>query len=202
MTAARGLALAAAERVIDRIHGDTAVVRLLPEVAGPAGLAVGHVLVILVADDADGGVAAHVHLAHLAGGQTEGGPVAFASHELRADAGGTDHLAALAFLQLDVVNHRAERDLRERQSVPDEDVGILARRHHRADGQAVRSEDVALLAVHTVEQSDVRRAVRIVFDRGDLRGNPALVALEVDLAVLLLVSSADEAGGDAAPAVA
>src|SRR5687767_7676458 len=100
MTATRGFALAAAERVVDRVHGNAAVVRLLAEVTGPAGLAVGHVLVLEVSDLADGGVAAHVHLAHLAGGETERGPVALTGHELRAGAGGTDHLPALAFLQL------------------------------------------------------------------------------------------------------
>ena len=63
-------------------------------------------------------------------------------------------------------------------------------------------EDVALLAVRVVEQGDARGAVRIVLDRGDLRRNAALVALEVDVAVLLLVTAADEARGDAALGVA
>jgi len=44
-----------------------------------------------------------------------------------------------------------------------------------------------------VQEGNVRAAVRIVFDGRDLRRDAALVTLEVDLAVLLLVTSADEA---------
>src|SRR5204863_9563876 len=202
MTAARGLAFAAAERVIDRIHRDAAVMRTLAEVARASGFAVRHVLVLEIADLSDRRVAAHVHLAHLARGKTERRPVTFARHELRAGAGRTNHLSALPFLQLDVVNHRAEGDLRERKSVADQDVRLLARHDRRADRETVRREDVALLAVHIVEQRDVRGSVRIILNRGNLRGNPALVALEVDVAILLLVASADEAGGHATFVVA
>src|SRR6185295_4980129 len=67
----------------------------------------------------------------------------------------------------------------------------------RADGQTVRSEDVALLAIGVVQQGDAGGAVRIVFDRRHLRRDAVLVALEVDGAVLLLVTAADEAGADA-----
>ena len=168
----------------------------LPQVARASGLADRHVLVLEVADLADRGVAADVHLAHLARRKTERRPVAFARHELRAGAGRTDHLAALAFLQLDVVNRRAEGDLRQRQRVADQDVGVRAGHDRRADCQAVRREDVALLAVRVVQQGDARRAVRVVLDRRDLRRDAVLVALEVDVAVLLLVTAADEARGD------
>ena len=44
-----------------------------------------------------------------------------------------------------------------------------AGRHRVADADPRRREDVALLAVRVVEQRDVRRAVRVVLDRGDLR---------------------------------
>src|SRR5436190_18327414 len=104
MAAARGLAFTAAQRVVDGVHRHAAVVRLLAHVAGASGLAVRHVLVLQVADLPDGGVAADVNLPHLARGETQGGPVAFAGHELRGGSGGTDHLSALPFLQLDVVN--------------------------------------------------------------------------------------------------
>src|SRR4029079_13799457 len=156
------------------------------------------VLVLEVPDLADRGVAADVHLAHLAARETERRPIALAGHELRGRAGGADHLVALPFLQLDVVNRRAEGDLRERQGIADEDVGLGSGHDRRADRQAVRREDVALLAVGVVQQRDARRAVRVVLDVRDLRRDAVLIALEVDLAVLLLVAAADEARGDAA----
>ena len=68
--------------------------------------------------------------------------------------------------------------------------------------EAVGREDVALLAVGVVEERDARRAVGIVFDRGDRGRHADLVALEVDDAVALLVTAAAEAAGDAAVVVA
>src|SRR5688572_17165560 len=201
MTAAGGLAFTTAEGVVDGVHRHAAVMRLLAEVAGAAGLAVADVLVLEIADLADRGVAARVHLAHLAGGQTERGPVAFTGDQLRARAGRTDHLAALAFLQLDVVDDRAQGDLRQRQGIAHQDVGFFTGHDRRADREAARREDVALLAVDVVQQGDVRGAVRVVLDRRDLRGNPALVALEIDVAVLLLVAAADETRSNPALAV-
>src|SRR5947209_13699470 len=146
MPAARGLALAAPERMIDRIHRHATVVRALAEMARPSGLAVGDVLVLEVADLPDGRVAADVHLPHLARGEAERGPVAFAGHELRRGTGRAHHLAALPFLQLDVVNRRAEGDLGQRKGIADQYVGIGAGGDRRADGQAVRPEDVAVPA--------------------------------------------------------
>src|SRR5712671_3598142 len=102
MTAARGLALTAAERMIDRIHRHAAVVRFLAAMTRPSRFTDGHVLVLEIADLADRGVAADVHFAHLAGGETERSPVLFARHELGEGTGRAGHLAALPFLQLDV----------------------------------------------------------------------------------------------------
>src|SRR5205814_8640702 len=87
----------------------------------------------------------------------------------------------------------AERDAGEREGVADEDVGVRARHHGRADLQSVRREDVALLAVDVIQQRDARAAIGIVLNRRDLRGNPTLVTLEVDVAIALLVAAADEA---------
>src|SRR3954454_15876648 len=43
--------------------------------------------------------------------------------------------------------------------------------HDVADLQPRRRQDVALLAVGVMQQRDVRRAVRVVLDRRDLRGH-------------------------------
>src|ERR671929_182982 len=49
--------------------------------------------------------------------------------------------------------------------------------------EPLRREDVALHAVGVVQQRDVRRAVRVVLDRGDLRRDAVPATLEVHLAV-------------------
>src|SRR5436190_11970531 len=65
MAAARGLAFAAAERMVDRVHRHAAHVRPLPQPPAAAALAARHVLVIEVADLADRRVALDVDLANL-----------------------------------------------------------------------------------------------------------------------------------------
>src|ERR1700733_4683014 len=54
MTATRGLALAAAVRMVDRVHGDAAHDRPMAEPAGAAGLADHGVLVVRVRHRTDG----------------------------------------------------------------------------------------------------------------------------------------------------
>src|SRR6185503_6821866 len=63
-------------------------------------------------------------------------------------------------------------------------------------------DDVALLAVLVEEEREARRAVRVVLDRLDRRGNPVLVALEVDHPVVALLAAAAVARGHAALGVA
>ena len=58
------------------------------------------------------------------------------------------------------------------QSVPDID--------HITDFQALWSDDVTLFTICIVDQSDVGRTVRIVFDRSNAAWNAIFIAFEVD----------------------
>src|ERR1035437_6047053 len=122
MASARGLALAAAHRVIDGVHGHAAVVRLPAEPAVAAGLADGDVLVLEVADLADRGVAVHAHAPELARGHAKKRVRALLRHELRPGSGRARHLPAAARFELDVVHDCAERNRLERKRIPDHDV--------------------------------------------------------------------------------
>src|SRR5262249_35556241 len=177
-------------RMVDRIHGGATHGRPLAPPAASAGLAARHVLVVDVADLADGRPAGERNAAHLAGGQAENAETLVLRDQLDAGAGRTGHLAALAGLQLDVVDQRAGRDVRERQRVAGTDVGAGAGLDRRADTQARGSEDVRLRAVGVMQQRDARRPVRVVLDRCHLRRNAVLGALEVDLPVEALVPAA------------
>src|SRR5712671_2061114 len=90
-----------------------------------SGLADRHVLVVDVADLADRGEALHVDLANLARRHLHRRVLAFFRDELHRGAGAARDLAALARLQLHVVEQRAERDVLERQRIPRQDVHVL-----------------------------------------------------------------------------
>src|SRR6476646_5509759 len=71
----RGLAFAPAVRMVARVHDDPTDLRALAHVPGAAGLAEVLVLVVEVADLADGGHAQHRDATHLAGRHPHGGVV-------------------------------------------------------------------------------------------------------------------------------
>ena len=167
-----------------------------------AGFAERDVGVVDVANLADGGVAVHADLAHFAGRHTDGRESALLRHELRGVARGADELRTLARVHFDVVDNGTHGDVRQRQSVARLDVGALAGNDHITGGETDRSEDVAALAVGILDQRDVGAAVGVVLQAEDLRLDVALVALEVDDAVLLPVAAAVMTNGDAAVVVA
>src|SRR5882757_5307162 len=126
MAAAGGAAFAAAVRMVDRVHGDAAVVRLAAEPAIATGLADRDIHVIRVGNRADGAGAAAVNQALLARVQTDNHVVMVAANELGVGAGGTGELAALADLQFYIVDDGADRHVAERHNVTRLHVDIVA----------------------------------------------------------------------------
>src|SRR5581483_2649297 len=114
VTTTRGAAFAAAMRVIDRVHRDAAVVRATTHPALAAGLADRDVHVVGVRHRADRRHAAAVHQALLTRIQAHDDVFAVAADQLGVGAGGARELAALADLELDVVDDRADRHVRQR----------------------------------------------------------------------------------------
>ena len=202
MTAARGLALAAAERVVDGVHRDPADVGPAPEPALAARLAQRHVLVIDVADLADGGHALLQNPADLARRQPDRHVVALLGHELHARPRAAGELAALARLELHVVHLGAERNVLEGQGVAGKDVDAVSRDDGSVHGHAGRVQDVPLLAVGVGHERNARGPVRVVLDGRHPPRHVALVALEVDDAIRALVPAAPLPNRDAAPVVA
>src|SRR5205823_1351584 len=123
-------------------------------------------------------------------------------HQLRRAAGGADNLRALFRHELDVVNHGAFGDIGKRKGVSNFDVRLGSGVNGVADIQAVRINDVPLLAVGVVNESDASGAVWIVFDRGNLSGHAPFVPFEIDNAVAPVMPSADVADHDLAGVVA
>src|SRR5262249_33932793 len=188
---AGALALTAAERVVDRVHGHAAHrgPLALPPVA--AGLAELDVALLGVPDLADGGAAARVHPPDLARRHPELGVPALLREQLHARTGRPGDLGATAGPQLDGVPQGAGGDVAQRQAVPRADVGARAVLHPVPLPQALRAQDVALLAVGVVQQRDPRGAVRVVLHVRHLGGHAVLVRpAEVDQPVRALVAAA------------
>src|SRR5450759_3490822 len=104
------LALAAAVRMVNRVHGRSTHGRALSTPAVTSCLADGDVRMVDVTDLADRGPAGERYAAHLARGETQHAVRIVLGDELDARAGAASDLPALARLQLDVVQHRAGRD--------------------------------------------------------------------------------------------
>src|SRR5690606_20966 len=115
----RRLALAAAVRVVHRVHDRTAHRGTASQPTGTPGFALVDQFVILVAHGADGRAAFFQHAADFAGGEADDGVLVFLAEQLRLRAGGAHQLPALAGLQLDVVDHGADGDVFQRQRVAD-----------------------------------------------------------------------------------
>src|SRR5581483_8782312 len=127
VAAAFRLALAAAVRMVDRVHRRAANGGTLPEPAAATGFAARDVAVVDVADLTDRRAAREQHSPHLARREAERRVARVLRDELDAGAGRARHLAALARLQLDVVDERARRNVLERKRIARLDVGVGAR---------------------------------------------------------------------------
>ena len=104
----RALALTAAVRVVVRVHDGAADRRADAHVAGTAGLADVHVLMVDVADLADDCDAVRADETDFAGRQTDLRILRVLGHQLGVVTGGADELCAAAGVDLDVVDDAFE----------------------------------------------------------------------------------------------
>src|SRR6185437_8237330 len=109
--------------------------------------------------------------------------------QLRLGSSGAGHLGALSRTKLNGMHRCTGRDVTQRKRIAHQDVGINAAGDLLSYLETIRLQDVALLAVGVAHKSNVRRTVRVIFHRNYSRWNSCLVALEIDDAILLLVSA-------------
>src|SRR5258708_24368941 len=118
MASAGSLALTAAMRMVNRVHGHAAIDRLLAQPDVAAGFADGNVLVVHVADLSDGRHAIDQDFARFARRQLDQGVFAFLRHQLRGTSGGAHHLRALTRLEFHVMYRGACGMLRNGSALP------------------------------------------------------------------------------------
>lgn len=175
--------------VVTRRFHNAAHVRASAEAAILTGLTDLFVLMLSVADFADGGAAGVVHHAHFAAGKAERDIRTFLGHNLGGGTGASHHLASLLWLEFDVVDQCTERDVTKLEAVAGQNVCAFPAHDLRADTETLGGQDVALFAIGIFQQRDAARSVRIVFDRDDIGSHRILVSLEVDDSVFALVST-------------
>ena len=187
-------------RVIAGVHDRTADGRTDTLVTGLTCLTNLNGIMLDVSDLTDSCLAVETDDSDLTGGQTDLSHAVFLSDKLSENTGGTNELSALTGVKLDVVDHGTDRDVSDRKGVTGLDISIAARVKNGSVGNTDRSYDVALLAGLVLKQSDVCRAVRIVLN-SDIGVRSSICGLEVDNAVLDLVSAAAMTNGDLTVAV-
>mmetsp|Transcript_35993 Transcript_35993/g.91222 ORF Transcript_35993/g.91222 Transcript_35993/m.91222 type:complete len:211 (-) Transcript_35993:321-953(-) len=152
---ARAPALAAAHRVVDGVHRDTAHLGPPPDPPAGARLAQHALPVAEVAHRADGGGAPAQHLAHLARGELDHHVPFLLGDETRARARRAHELRSAAWRELDVVDVEAVGDDGEGHRVAHLEGRALAALEHLALLQPVGRQDVRGRAVaHVPNQRD------------------------------------------------
>ena len=199
-TSNRGLTLTTAVRVIAGVHYGTANGGTDTLMTGLTGLTKLNGLVLNVTNLADRCLALKTNDANLTGGKTNLSGAVFLCHQLCECTCGTNQLSALAGIKLDVVDDSTYGNCGDRKHVTGLDIGISTGSNNVAVLQANRSDDVALLALIVLKESDVGGSVGVVLNADNLC-SLINVSLEVDDSVLLLVSAAVMTNGDLAVAV-
>src|SRR3984957_6276623 len=202
MTAPRGAAFAAAERMIDRVHRHAAIVRHATQPALATGLADRDVHVVRIRHRTDRSLATPMDETLLARIEAENHVFLVAADDLGIGTGRARELPALADLELDIVHDGADRHVADRHGVAGLHVDMLAGHDGVALAEALRRQDVGQFAVAVLDQRDEAAAVRIVFDTFDAGRLVVLGALEVDRATRLFVAAPGEAPREAPVIVA
>jgi len=191
------LTLTTTVRMIDGIHRHTANVRTTTEPTTATGLAERLLVVITVADFANGGSALGVDDAKFAGRHLQLSYAVFDGHELECGASRTGDLCATSGHQLDAVKERRGWDQLEGEVITN--VKIVGRSFIRGEDrvtnlETIRSKDIALLAVRVGHEGDVRGAIWIILEGLHTGGHVEDVAFEIDDTVELFVTAAAMTG--------
>src|SRR5471032_76901 len=188
-------------RVIDRVHDHTANGRTNTAPAHRASFTDFTQAVFGIADFTHGCTALDVHATYFTRAQANLSVGAVTGHQDHAGAGGTGHLGTLTWQHFDAVHDGTDRNIADRQAVARLDRRFRTIHHCIANGHALGCDDVLAFAVGVAQQGDIRGAVWIVFDPFHFRWNAILLTLEVDQAIVLLVTATDVTGGDVAVVV-
>jgi hypothetical protein len=175
--------------MIDRVHGHPANVGANAHPARPAGLSQGSVFVVYVSNLSDGCPARNWNHPHFGRRQSQNSVASFFGDQLSAATCGPSQLCPFARFQLHIVNHCTQRDIGKTQAITRFYVSIAGSQHHVPHRKPNRSKDISFFAIPVVEEGNIGRPIRIVFNAGNFGRNILFVSLEVDDSITTLVST-------------
>ena len=183
--------------VVDRVHGHATNGRALALPSHAAGLTPVDVRLLGIADLANRCTRTQVNVANLSRRHTQLRIGAVLRDQLHAGAGRSSNLGSPTRLDLHRVDNGSHRNVAQRQVVAGLDVSTGTSLDAVALLQLLRSDDVALLTVGEVQQSDASGAVGVVLNVSDLGGHAVLIRpLEINESVGALVTTALMSGRD------
>ena len=191
-----GSSFAASVRMVYGVHRGPTDVWPPTKPPVPTSLADHNVHVLGIADNADRCPAGRRNTPDLAAWQIDLGPIGVTGRQHCTRPRRTTKHAATAWLHLNIVDRHPQRDLKQRKAIAYRRCRPRTAIKRLPGLKSLGSQDITLLTILVVQKGDARRAVGIVLNRVDQRGNPVLVATEVDQAVFPLVATAAMPSGN------
>ena len=182
--------------VVGCVLDDTADGRANAFAAATTGGTLFDVLVLEVANGAEGSDASFENFADFARRHFERGVTVFFGHKLSGRAGSANHLSAATWGELDAVNESTDRDFGEREAVAGFDRNVFSGFESRTFFHFGVGDDVIINAVLVFNASDTSRTVWVVLDffDGEFKVGRKIVGQE---AIVTLDTATTMANGDA-----
>jgi hypothetical protein len=158
--------------------------------------------VLGIPDLTNGGPTIHMHPAHLAGAQAQGGICPFTSDELRSRTRTPSELRPFSRLQLNTMDCRADRNASKWKRITNSYGGFGTGHDLGTYLEPAGRDNIPAFSVRVKHERYPGAAVRIVLDLFDLTRHPVLIALEIDNTVAPLVATTTMAHRDATQVVA
>jgi hypothetical protein len=154
-----------------------------------------NILVVGVAQSANGRSALLANHPHFTTGQDDSDPIAFLGQDSRCSPGASNQLSAPACSHFDIMNLKPRRDARQRHSVAGLRLTRVAAFHAVTYLYAERTKDIPFFPVRVMEQRYEAIPVRVILDAGHFCRHFVFVSLKIDAAVNPLRAAASEAAG-------
>jgi hypothetical protein len=202
MATSRGLSFSTTMWVIDWVHNNTTdswATSLPTRTSSFSGV---DIRLFSVTDNTNGGAATDIDISDFTRWHTELCVWTIFSNELYASASRARDTCAATWTSLDCMNVCTDWDITERQVITRLDIRGWTILDLCTLNYAIWADDVALLAISKVKESDTSRTIWVIFNMCNGGWDSILiVAKEIDYAICALVSASLVASGDATSSV-